>query len=127
MVSRTCTMEWQTRQPMPACACGVSICSTIGRSMRPVRRTDWSWQPPHHFEGPVPTTSCMYSIDLRYHWLLNEEKWCIEESHCAVMSGWHPVLPQALDSRKKSSGTVRSPMVVTDEGKNWFPLPPPSS
>ena len=31
----------------------------------------------------VPTTSCMYSIDLRYHWLLNDEKWCAEEFHCS--------------------------------------------
>ena len=29
----------------------------------------------------VPTTSCMYSIDLRYHWLLNDEKWWAEEFH----------------------------------------------
>ena len=29
----------------------------------------------------VPTTSCMYSIDFRYHWLLNDEKWCADEFH----------------------------------------------
>ena len=26
----------------------------------------------------------MYSIDLRYHWLLNEEKWCAELNHWVV-------------------------------------------
>src|SRR5262245_54813530 len=127
MVSFTPTIEWQTRQPIPACACGVSICSAIGRSIRPVRSTAWSWHPPHHLEGPVPTTSCMYSIDLRYHWLLNDEKWCMEDSHCAVMSGWHPLLPQAFDSRKKSCGMSRSPTVLTEEGKNGPFGPPPSS
>jgi len=43
--------------------------------------TAGSWHPPHHFDGLVPTVSCMYSIDLRYHWLLNEEKWCAELNH----------------------------------------------
>src|SRR2546425_12782932 len=127
MVSFTATIEWQTRQPIPAWACGVSICCTIGVSIRPVRSTAWSWQPPHHLDGFVPTTSCMYSIDLRYHWLLNDEKWCIDDSHCAVMSGWHPLLPHAFDSRKKSCGIKRSPTVVTDEGKNGLRSPPPSS
>src|SRR2546425_5065671 len=95
--------------------------------MRPVRSTAWSWQPPHHFDGFVPTTSCMYSIDLRYHWLLKDEKWCIDDSHCAVMSGWHPLLPHAFGSRKKSCGTRRSPTVVTEEGKKAPSRPPPSS
>src|SRR5881628_970757 len=69
----------------------------------------------------------MYSIDLRYHWLLNDEKWCMEDVHCAVMSGWHPLLPHAFDSRKKSCGMKRSPTVVADEGKNRPVSPPPSS
>src|SRR3989442_10938315 len=69
----------------------------------------------------------MYSIDFRYHWLLNDEKWCIEDSHCAVMSGWQPVLPQAFDSRKKSCGIRRSLTVVTEDGKNGLFSPPPSS
>ena len=29
-----------------------------------------------------PTTSCMYSIDLRYHWLLNDEKRWADDCHC---------------------------------------------
>ena len=70
----TCTIEWQDVQLRPACASGVSICSLIGRSKRPLKKTAWSWQPAHHFEGWVPTTSCMYSIDFRYHWLLKDEK-----------------------------------------------------
>src|SRR6476469_5003521 len=70
----TWTMAWQEVQASPACASGVSICSLIGRSKRPLKKTAWSWHPAHHFEGWVPTTSCMYSIDLRYHWLLKDEK-----------------------------------------------------
>ena len=81
IVLLTCTIEWHDVQPSPACASGVSICSLIGRSKRPSKNTAWSWQPAHHFDGFVPTTSCMYSIDLRYHWLLNDEKWCADEFH----------------------------------------------
>src|SRR5678816_1135672 len=87
IVSFTWTMEWQTRHPMPACDSGVSICSLIGRSILPVSSTAMSWQPPHHFDDFVPMVSCMYSIDLRYHWLLKDEKWCMEPSHWVVISG----------------------------------------
>ena len=76
-----------------------------------------SWQPPHHLEGLVPMTSCMYSTDLRYHWLLKEEKWWAEDSHWAVMSGWHPLFPQAFDSRKKSEGMSLPEAVLLDDGK----------
>ena len=69
---------WVVSRPMM-----VSICSLMGRSNRPLKKTAWSWQPAHHFEGRVPTTSCMYSMDFRYHWLLKEEKWWAEELHCA--------------------------------------------
>src|SRR3990172_8702578 len=127
MVSGTWTIEWHTRQPIPAWASGVVICSRIGVSIRPVRRIAMSWQPPHHLDGEVPTTSCMYSTDFRYHWLLNEEKWCAEESHWAVMSGWHPLFPHFLDSRKKSAGITPSGRVRLDEGKKGLPLPAPSS
>src|SRR6185295_3529125 len=51
----------------------------------------------------------------------------MEDSHCAVMSGWQPLLPQALDSRKKSCGIRRFPTVETDDGKNGLFSPPPSS
>ena len=74
MVLPTWVIEWHEVQPRPFCASGVSICSLMGRSKRPLKNTAWSWQPAHHFDGFVPTTSCMYSIDLRYHWLLKEEK-----------------------------------------------------
>src|SRR5207249_10095393 len=120
-------MEWHDVHASPACASGVAICSLIGRSNRPLKNTAWSWHPAHHFEWRVPTTSCMYSIDLRYHWLLSDEKCCIEDSHCAVMSGWQLVLPQAFDSRKKSCGIRRSLTVATEEGKNGLFSPPPSS
>src|SRR3954470_15019351 len=79
----TLVIEWHDVHERPACASGVSICSFIGRSKRPLKNTAWSWQPAHHFDGFVPTTSCMYSIDLRYHWLLNDEKWCADEVHCS--------------------------------------------
>jgi hypothetical protein len=74
IVLLTWTMEWHEVQESPAWASGVWICSLMGRSKRPLKKTAWSWQPAHHFEGRVPTTSCMYSMDLRYHWLLNDEK-----------------------------------------------------
>src|SRR5881409_1898818 len=80
--------------------------------MRPVRSTAWSWQPPHHFDGFVPTTSCMYSIDLRYHWLLNDEKWCIEDSHWAVMSGWQPGLPPG---HHRPVGVLDAPFLVVQQ------------
>ncbi len=79
----TCTIEWHDVHARPTCASGVSICSLIGRSNLPANTTAWSWQPAHHLEGFVPTTSCMYSIDLRYHWLLNDAKWCADEFHCS--------------------------------------------
>src|SRR5262245_12121066 len=86
-----------------------------------------SWQPPHHLDDLVPTTSCMFSIDLRYHWLLNDEKWCADESHCAVMSGWQPALPHAFDSRKKSDGISAPVLDLLDDGKYGLSLPGPSS
>ena len=81
IVPFTCTIEWQDRQPRPTWASGVSICCRIGVSNFPAKSTAWSWQPAHHFDGFVPTTSCMYSIDLRYHWLLNDAKWWADEFH----------------------------------------------
>src|SRR5262245_928077 len=101
---------------MPACDSGVSICSLMGRSILPVSSTAMSWHPPHHFEGLVPIMSCMYSIDLRYHWLLKDEKWCIEPSHCLTMSGWQVLLPHAdCESRKKSEGRYFAPIVSLEE------------
>ena len=74
MVLFTWTTEWHDVHDRPAWASSVWICSLMGRSNRPLKNTAWSWQPAHHLEGRVPTTSCMYSTDLRYHWLLNDEK-----------------------------------------------------
>ena len=53
----------------------------MGVSIRPLNRIAGSWQPPHHLDGFTPATSCMYSMLLRYHWLLNDEKWCAEPYH----------------------------------------------
>src|ERR1035441_7962806 len=37
MLLPTCTMAWHDMQPRPACASGVSICSEMGRSKRPLK------------------------------------------------------------------------------------------
>jgi hypothetical protein len=70
MVLPTAVIMWQAVQVIPACAWGVWTISWIGVSIIPDWRIAGSWQPPHHFEASTPATSCMYSIDLRYHWLL---------------------------------------------------------
>ena len=57
--------------------------TTPARYTRDVVRRDGSPWDLIIFEGFVPTTSCMYSMDLRYHWLLNDEKWCMDEFHCS--------------------------------------------
>ena len=54
-------------QPSPACDSGLCTIWLIGVSISPLYSTAGSWHPPHHFEGLVPTVSCMYSMDLRYH------------------------------------------------------------
>ena len=58
-----------------------SMILRMGVSIMPLNSSAGSWQPPHHFDGFTPTTSCMYSMLLRYHWLLNDEKWCAEPHH----------------------------------------------
>ena len=50
----TFVIEWHDVHARPACASGVSICSLIGWSKRPLKNTAWSWQPAHHFDGCVP-------------------------------------------------------------------------
>src|SRR5262245_33511700 len=65
IVLSTLVIEWHDVQARPACASGVSIWSLIGFSKRPLKKTAWSWHPAHHFDGWVPTTLCMYSIDFR--------------------------------------------------------------
>src|SRR4029077_13431414 len=84
----TCAIEWHIMQPRPACAGGGSLISRMGRSNMPLYRSAGSWQPAHHLEGFTPTTSCMYSMLLRYQALLNEEKWCAELCHCLEISEW---------------------------------------
>jgi hypothetical protein len=42
MLPWTCVIEWHDVQANPACASGVSICSLIGRSNRPLKNTAWS-------------------------------------------------------------------------------------
>src|SRR5262245_18931644 len=123
MVLPTCTMEWHDVQPSPACASSVSICSLIGRSKRPLKNTAWSWQPAHHFVGFVPTTSCMYSIDFRYHWLLNEKKWCMDDWNSSNSCLWQR--PQLSLVMKNVAGMIVRTFVFEDEGKNglWGPAP----
>src|SRR5690349_10914035 len=104
MVLPTWTMEWHARQPSPACASGSWTSSVTGRSNFPSSSSATSWHPAHHFEAGTPAMPCMYSIDLRYHWLLNDEKWCIDERHCFTMSGWQPAWPQLSEVRKKFEG-----------------------
>src|SRR5439155_25146728 len=75
----TCTMAWQDMHPSPFCPARVFSMSRIGYFCiwLAIERA-WSWQPPHQSEGLMPTVSCMYSSDFRYHSLLNDAKWCIE-------------------------------------------------
>ena len=84
MVSFTRVIAWQETQPSPALAEGRSTISASGRSISPLKRTAWSWQPAHHFDGSVPTTPCMYSMERRYQGLLKEAKRCADSLHWAV-------------------------------------------
>src|SRR5215831_1827806 len=81
IVLSTETIAWHATQPRPTCDSGRLMIFLIGVSIRPLKSTAGSWQPPHHFDGFTPTTSCMYSMLLRYHWLLKDEKWCAEPNH----------------------------------------------
>src|ERR1700704_3648329 len=66
----------------------------------------------------------MYSMLLRYHWLLKEEKWCIELSHCSETPAWQRW--QALDCMKYFDGMFPPCLVWAELGKN-FPLGPSPS
>ena len=68
----------------------------------------------------------MYSIDLRYHWLLKDEKWWALSFHCLKTSGWQR--PQASESRKNLASMWPPGSVRTEEGKNgpFGPMPSPS-
>ena len=74
--------------------------------------------------GLVPTTSCMYSIDLRYHWLLKEEKWWVEDCHWLKISVWQR--PQLSLVMKKLAGMMPRTLVSAEEGKNGLCGPRPS-
>jgi hypothetical protein len=67
----------------------------------------------------------MYSIDRRYHWLLNEEKWWADDCHWSYTSLWH----RAHDSlvRKKFAGMMLPVLVRADEGKKGPAGPAPSA
>src|SRR5262245_55601541 len=93
--------------------------------MRPEKSGAGSWQPAHQREAGTPATDCMYSMDLRYHWLLNEEKWWALSFHCLKMSGWQR--PQASESRKNSASIWPPGSVRTDEGKKGLFGPSPSA
>src|SRR5919109_1436981 len=110
MVSFTLTMAWQAVQASPTCASGESRTSRMGASIMPLRSRATSWQPPHQRDGRVPITSCMYSMDFRYHWLLNDEKRCADSDHWRKMSGWQSA--QRFEVMKKADG-MRPPVVVS--------------
>src|SRR5688500_657178 len=99
MVLATWVIAWQAVQPRPAWASGSWIISRTGFSIIPENSGAGSWQPAHQRAGFVPTTSCMYSMDLRYHWLLKDEKWWALSFHWSKMSLWQRA--QASDPRKK--------------------------
>src|SRR6266849_4747256 len=67
----------------------------------------------------------MYSTLLRYHWLLKEEKWCIELSHCLKISAWHRW--QASDFMKYFEGMLPPCFVCAELGKNFPCGPSPSA
>src|SRR5258705_249153 len=46
----------------------------------------------------------MYSTDFRYHWLLNDEKWWVDDFHWSKMSVWHR--PQLSLVMKKLAGMM---------------------
>src|SRR5262245_24946375 len=117
-------MAWQPVQASPACDSGLSMISRSGRSMSPEYSGAGSWQPAHHFADCTPFTSCMYSIDLRYHWLLNDEKWCALSFHWAKTSLWQR--PHFSDSRKKLASMFLPEAVRAEEGKNGPEIPSPS-
>ena len=79
----TSTMAWHVMQPEAGLRFG-QVDRSRGSACRisPLNSSAGSWQPAHHFEDFTPLTSCMYSMALRYHWLLNDEKWCAELFHC---------------------------------------------
>src|SRR5262249_8153777 len=62
---------------------------------------------------------------LRYHWLLNDEKWCTEDFHWAYISRWQR--PHISLVMKKFAGTIPFTLVLADEGKNGLEVPAPSS
>src|SRR5262245_19223724 len=126
MVLCTRAMEWQAVQESPAWASGVPRISCTGRSMRPENSGAGSWQPAHQREAGMPAMDCMYSMDLRYHWLLKDEKWCALSFHCFRMSGWQR--PQASESRKNLASMWPPGSVRDEDGKRglWGPPPSPS-
>src|SRR5882672_4498446 len=117
MVLFTSTMLWHIRQPRPARASGRSTICLIGVSNKPLYSSAGSWQPAHHLEERTPATSCMYSMLLRYHWLLKDEKWCIELSHCLYISAWQRW--QASDFMKYLEGMLPPCLVCAELGKNF--------
>src|SRR5436309_3735741 len=117
-------MLWHMRQLKPALASGRSTICLMGVSNMLLKSSAGSWQPAHHFEGFTPATSCMYSTLLRYHWLLNEEKWCAELCHCSYTSWWQR--SHAFDSMKYFAGISLPSSVCAELGKN-APLGPSPS
>ena len=67
------TMEWHIMQPRPACASGRCTISLMGVSMQSAVEDRGIVAAAAPFGGLRADDSCMYSIDFRYHWLLNDE------------------------------------------------------
>jgi hypothetical protein len=85
----------------------------IGRSNRPLKNTAIVTARAL-FGRLAPIVSRMYSIDLRYHWLLNDEKWWTDEDHCLKISRWQRA---QVSPRKKFAGMMPRTLVSADEGR----------
>src|SRR6267143_576199 len=59
-------MLWHIMQLRPALASGLWMFCWMGVSIMPLKSRAGSWQPAHHFVCFTPSTSCMYSMLLRY-------------------------------------------------------------
>ena len=67
----------------------------------------------------------MYSIDFRYHWLLNELKWWADSFHSSAISLWQRAHESLV--MKKLAGMMPLRLVLDEDGKNGLSGPAPSS
>ncbi len=125
IVLPTCTMEWHETQPRPFCASGVSTCSLIGRSKRPLKKTAWSWQPAHHLL-PLDAAQFLHVKDGGFVERIVERREVV-----------HGALPLLVDVFVTFTAELRIheeigrnhvPVLVRDDdGQNGVPGPAPSS